>query len=168
MSPARKKKRIIESDMSSLRYTHPEEDLVAFLGQFAVVTTCDKKARWRWERACRVAFVGRHGDTTPPGPYSVDRTSRKPGVVGGAADEAYREVCASSEHRYIVIPEEPTRIVFECHGSLPPLTAWQQLVGPQGLPFDITLADAELRWTFEMSREWPDLGTYFAHGTSED
>ena len=36
------------------------------------------------------------------------------------------------------------------------------------LPFDITLADAELRWTFGMSREWPDLGTYFAYGTSED
>jgi hypothetical protein len=76
--------------------------------------------------------------------------------------------CATSEHRYVVIPAEPKRIVFECHGSLPPLTAWQQLVGPQGLPFDITLADAELRWTFGMSREWPDLGTYFARGTSED
>lgn len=142
--------------MSPLRPTHAEEDLAAFLAQFAEVRTCDQKTCWRWERACLAAFVGDRAEK-PRTPYYANFAFRQPRVLQGAgADEAYREVCATPRCRYVVMPEEPATVAFECEGSLPPLAAWQGVVDSRGLPFDIALADAELSWTFVTSREAPE------------
>ena len=154
--------------MTKLRHQSAEQDLAQFLGHYGSVTIGARKRRWEWERKWREAFVGDRAELLAP--KSRDRLWHflsfrtasgheiVPRLEGGVAEIAFSNAVADA---YVIIPEVPSTIVFECAGRLPALEDWYGLADNDALPIDVYVLAADLSWTFVMTHEQPMLGPYF-------
>lgn len=153
-----------------LKYENAEAELGDFLSRFAAVETIVKKARWAWEARfrlqCQDAENPRRKVPQEMHVHLGDDVLRALDL--GDAESAYRELSSRSEHRYVVLPEQPPTIGFLCEGRLPGIEDWRSLEGNGGLAFGIVVLDQELKWLFGMSAEWPGLGAYFAARPTPD
>ncbi|WP_394829341.1 hypothetical protein [Pendulispora albinea] len=151
-----------------LRYNQAEADLCEFLSRFSIVDTFSKKERWQWERRFRLTHLQTENPRRgrrPIGELHVEFGDYRTRALDfGDAEAEYRTLDNADEHRYIVLPEVPATIGFDCRGQLPTMEDWQSIANDSGLPFGIVVVDFELCWLFGMTADWPGLGAYFAWG----
>jgi hypothetical protein len=143
-----------------IRYNHAEQDVVEFLAAFASVSSHSKKIRWKWERDWYATF---NGSEVGNGYRSKFFGAASQPLEDHEANAAYESVRSEAEsHHYVVIPDQPPTVLYECVGALPSILQWKEACQPNGLAFGLTLVEVTLRWTLALEGEYVGLPCAFA------